>query len=48
MKDWLAGYLIGLVLILNSLLVVQPLAIVDLLLGVFIWFVLIVNWYARK
>lgn len=49
MRVWIAGYLFGLLFIVNAVTQTNlVLMVIDWLLGLFCWFVIIVNYYAKR
>lgn len=48
MPSWVIGFLLGLTLIIDSLFLGQPLAFLNGVLGVFLWIVVLVNYYDRR
>jgi hypothetical protein len=48
MKQWIVGYLLGLLLIFNSFSLSQPLSAINLLVGVFFWLVILGAYYGKR
>ena len=48
MKSWLVGYLLGLLLLIDSLLTEQPLAAINFVVSGFLFFVIIANFYGKR
>jgi len=48
MQNWGVGFVLGFLCLNNALVTPQPLSAVNGLIGVFIWFVMFVNWYGKK
>jgi len=48
MKTWVVGFVLGSLLLTNSLFLDQPLSAVNLLVGVFLYLVILVNEYGKK
>jgi len=48
MKTWVVGFALGSLLLTDSLFLDQPLSAVNLLVGVFLYLVILVNEYGKK
>ena len=48
MPSWVVGFLLGFLLLADSLSTPQPLATCNGLLGVFLWVVTLINYYVKK
>jgi len=48
MKTWVVGFVLGSLLLTDSLFLDQPLSAVNLLVGVFLYLVILVNEYGKK
>jgi hypothetical protein len=48
MKQWIIGYALGLLLIVNSLNTSQPLSALNMLVGVFFWIVILGAYYGKR
>jgi len=48
MSKWIIGFVLGSLFLTNSLFLDQPLSAINLLVGVFLYFVVIVNYYGKK
>ena len=48
MKTWVVGFVLGSLLLTDSLFLDQPLSALNLLTGVFLYLVILVNEYGKK
>jgi hypothetical protein len=48
MKSWVVGFVLGSLLLTDSLFLDQPLSALNMLVGVFLYLVILVNWYGGK
>jgi hypothetical protein len=48
MRQWIVGFLFGLLFITNAVFTSQPLSAVNGVMGVFCWLVIILNYYGKK
>jgi hypothetical protein len=48
MKTWVVGFCLGSLLLTNSLFLDQPLSALNLLTGVFLYLVILMNEYGKK
>jgi len=48
MKSWVIGFILGLIALTNSLFTPQPLSLLNGAVGVFLWLVVLVNFYGEK
>jgi len=48
MKTWVVGFILGSLLLTNSLFTDQPLSAVNVLVGVFLYLVILVNEYGKR
>jgi hypothetical protein len=48
MKSWGVGFVLGFLFLNNALVTPQPLSAFNALVGVFLWLVILVNWYGKK
>jgi hypothetical protein len=47
MPSWVIGFLLGFLMLNNALALSQPLSALNALVGVFLWGVILVNWYGK-
>ena len=48
MKSWVVGFVLGSLLLTNSLFLDQPLSALNMLVGVFLYLVILVNEYGKR
>ena len=48
MKSWVVGFVLGSLLLTDSLFLDQPLSALNMLVGVFLYLVILVNEYGKK
>ena len=48
MKSWVVGFVLGSLLLTDSLFLDQPLSALNMLVGVFLYLVILVNWYGKR
>lgn len=48
MQTWVVGFVLGSLLLTDSLFLDQPLSALNMLVGVFLYVVILLNWYGRK
>lgn len=48
MKQWILGYALGLLFIVNSLSTSQPLSLLNGAVGVFLWLVILGAFYGKR
>ena len=48
MKSWVVGFVLGSLLLTNSLFLDQPLSAINGLIGVFLYLVILVNEYGKR
>jgi hypothetical protein len=48
MRKWVIGFLLGTLLLANAMVLDQPLAFLNGLAGVFLYLVIMVNYYGKK
>ena len=48
MKTWVVGFVLGSLLLTDSLFLDQPLSALNMLVGVFLYLVILVNEYGKR
>ena len=48
MKTWVVGFVLGSLLLTDSLFLDQPLSALNMLVGVFLYLVVLVNFYGKR
>jgi len=48
MKSWVIGFILGLIALVNALFTPEPLSLINWAVGVFLWFVVLVNFYGKR
>ena len=48
MQTWVVGFVLGSLLLTDSLFLDQPLSVINGLVGVFLYLVVLVNFYGKK
>ena len=48
MRSWVVGFVLGSLLLTNSLFLDQPLSAINALIGVFLYLVILVNEYGKR
>ena len=48
MQTWVVGFVLGSLLLTDSLFLDQPLSAVNMLVGVFLYVVVLVNFYGKR
>jgi hypothetical protein len=48
MKSWVVGFVLGSLLLTNSLFLDQPLSALNMLVGIFLYLVILVNEYGKR
>jgi hypothetical protein len=48
MKSWVIGFILGLIALVDSLFTPVPLSLLNGAVGVFLWFVVLVNYYGKR